>query len=288
MELDELWVEKYRPKELLEVIMDAPPRQIFENYLKIGSFPHLLLYGRAGTGKTTIARIISSKLNCDLLEKNASDERGIETIRVDISNFVKAKTLRDFRVVLLEEADGLTPGAQQTLRNLMEKYHKNARFILTANYANKIIDPIRSRCTQIEFSRLPKDQMKARLKDILQKEGIKTTDKLDVELEEILRFCFFDMRKAINLLQKCSQTGTFLLEKATEDYSKIEELIRTKNISELKNFLATNDVDYLKLYRYLFEKLDRPQQLVTLAKYYFWMSQCADAEICTMGLAMEL
>ena len=148
----ELWVEKYRPITLEEYIGNEVIKNKIADYLKQGSIQNLLFHGVAGTGKTTLAKLIAKNLNCDLLYLNASDERGIDTIREKIIPFASSMSFNDIKIIILDEADYLTPQAQATLRNTIESCSKTTRFILTCNYLERIISPLQSRCQTFEIT----------------------------------------------------------------------------------------------------------------------------------------
>jgi len=279
-----LWVEEARPQNLEEMVLDARNKTIFQKYIDDGIFPHLLFFGKAGTGKTTLARILTKKTNCDVLELNASDERGIDTIREKIGNFVKTKSLKSFRCVFLDEADGLTPQALQSLRALMEKFHKNARFILACNYVNKIIPPIKSRCTEFSFQMLNHKEMKIMLKGILEKKNIGC---IDEDIEFILQEANFDLRKSINNLQLYCNSGELVVEKSTKEFSELIDLMKTKNIPAIKKYLTENEIDYNNLYRHLFECTNDIKKLRLIAKWYFRHFSVADPEINFVGMIAD-
>jgi replication factor C small subunit len=141
-----LWVEKYRPEELAGYVGNHAIIEKVRIYLESGDVPHLLFYGTAGTGKTTLAKLIAKNIDCDLMYINASDENNVDTVREKIKSFASTIGFRQWKLIILDEADYLTPNAQAALRNLMETFSKTTRFILTCNYVEKIIDPIQSRC----------------------------------------------------------------------------------------------------------------------------------------------
>jgi replication factor C small subunit len=170
-----LWVEKYRPQELSAVALDAGVRQVLASYQAAGDMPHLLLVGPPGCGKTTVARILVRTLDCACLALNASAERGIDTVRDKIGQFVGALTLARLNVVFLDEADQMTADAQTALRNMMEAHAERARFILTANYEYRIIPPIQSRCQVLRLGRPPLKERVQLLRRVLEAEGITAT-----------------------------------------------------------------------------------------------------------------
>ncbi len=203
-----LWVEKYRPRRIDDIIDQDEVKRRIKEFLKTGNLPHLLFYGPPGVGKTTMALAIAHELYGEhwrenVLELNASDERGISVIRERVKEFARTAPMggAPFKLIILDEADNMTSDAQQALRRLMEMYAANARFILIANYVSRIIDPIQSRCAMFRFSPLPRDAVFSRLREIASSEGVEITDD---GLEAIWEISQGDMRKAINILQAAS------------------------------------------------------------------------------------
>jgi len=208
---DVLWVEKYRPKSLDEIVNQEEVVKRLKKFVEMKNMPHLLFAGPAGTGKTTAAHALAHDLYGEnyrqyMLELNASDERGINVIREKVKEFARSKTPPGipFKIVLLDEADNMTADAQQALRRLMELYSANTRFILIANYPSKIIDPIQSRCAFFRFQPLKKEDVVARLKYIAENEGV---DYDPEALEAIYEISEGDMRRAINILQAAAALG---------------------------------------------------------------------------------
>jgi len=230
---DLLWVEKYRPKSLDEIIDQEEIVARLKKFVEMKNMPHLLFAGPAGTGKTTAAHALAHDLYGDnyrqyMLELNASDERGINVIREKVKEFARSKTPPGipFKIVLLDEADNMTADAQQALRRLMELYSGNTRFILIANYPSKIIDPIQSRCAFFRFQPLPKDAVIERLKYIAENEGV---DYDEEALETIYEISEGDMRKAINILQAAAALG-----KVTVDsVYKVVGMAKPKEVREM-------------------------------------------------------
>ncbi|MEM2918351.1 MAG: replication factor C small subunit [Candidatus Altiarchaeota archaeon] len=203
------WTEKYRPQRLKEIVGQEAIVERLEAYVKEKSLPHLLFAGPAGSGKTTAAICIAKELfhdiRYDFLELNASDERGIEVVRGKIKDFARTKPLAgDFKIIFLDEADALTPEAQNALRRTMESYSQTTRFILSCNYSSKIIEPIQSRCAIFRFKKIPKEAIEKRLKEILEKEKVHFTDE---GIDAIVYISEGDMRVAINLLQSAAALG---------------------------------------------------------------------------------
>jgi replication factor C small subunit len=204
------WTEKYRPRKLEEMVGQEKIVERLEAYVKTKSIPHLLFAGPAGSGKTTAAMCIARELfqgdiSHDFLELNASDERGIDVVRGKIKDFARTRPIAgDFKIIFLDEADALTPEAQNALRRTMENYSQVTRFILSCNYSSKIIEPIQSRCALFRFKRISKEAIEERLKKILEKENIEFTPE---GLHAIIYVSEGDMRHAVNLLQSSAALG---------------------------------------------------------------------------------
>ncbi len=242
------WVEKYRPQNLDDVVGQDHIIQRLKRYIKEGSMPNLMFTGPAGVGKTTTALALGKALlgeywRQNFLELNASDARGIDTVRHNIKNFCRLKAVGSpFRIVFLDEVDNMTKDAQHALRREMEMYTKTASFILSCNYSSKIIDPIQSRCAIFRFTPVKGHQIIKRLEFIAQAEKIKVTINA---LESIVYFAEGDMRRAVNILQTSSSVGEEITEENVQEVvskAKPQDVRKIINKALDGNFLDARDL----------------------------------------------
>ncbi len=300
-----LWVEKYRPKTIKDTILPAGMKKTFQEFVDNGEIPNLLLSGTQGTGKTTVARALCEEIGADYIVINGSMNGGIDTLRNDIKNFASTVSFGGGRkVVILDEADYLNPqSTQPALRGFIEEFSKNCSFILTCNFKNRIIAPLHSRCSVIDFkidnSEKPKlaGQFFKRVMEILKTEEVTANEKVVVEL--VTRH-FPDNRRILNELQRYGASGTIDegILKATTD-ANVKTLmteLKAKNFKEVRKWVALNiDNDPVQLYRSLYDSASTyiaprsiPQLVVTIADYQYKSAFVADQEINLVACLTEL
>lgn len=269
---DALWVERYRPRTLNELVVSDRVRQEIEKFRTQKEIPHLLFVSSPGQGKTSLAKIIVNEiLDCVYLYINASDENGIDTIRTKILGFAQTKSIDGkLKVVILDEADGLTQQAQQALRNTMEEYANNVRFIITANYAYKVIAAIQSRC-QIYDMNPPMEGCVKRICDILKAEKVSVDGEQKVKLIELIRNHYPDVRRVINLISKNVVNSKLDIQVQNQglDFAQtiLSKILDKTDCTAVRRFIIENDAkynrDYHGLLKDLFNAIDIDENLST-------------------------
>ena len=295
-----LWVEKYRPQSLDTYIGNDQLKGKVKVYLESGDLPHLLLYGKAGTGKTTLAKLLVKNIECDYLYINASDENNVDTVRTKVKNFASTIGFKDMKIIILDECDYITPNAQAALRNLMETFSKHCRFILTCNYVERIIDPIQSRCQSFQIIPPSKQEVASHLYNILHDEGV------DFQIDDIkvlVNSGYPDIRRVINSSQRNVVNGKLKLDTSSilqNDYKlKLLKILKTQNkktaFKDIRQLLADNKItDFADLFRLLYDEVDDwgkgyvAECILIISRYELSDSQVVDKEINAMAMLIEL
>ena len=295
-----LWVEKYRPSSLDTYIGNDHLKGKVKVYLESGDLPHLLLHGKAGTGKTTLAKILMNNIECDYLYINASDENNVETVRTKIKNFASSVGFKDYKIIALDECDYITPNAQAALRNLMETFSKHCRFILTCNYVERIIDPIQSRCQSFQIIPPSKKEVAIHLSGILDNENV-LYEVSDIGL--LVNGGYPDIRRVINSAQRNVIRGKLILDKGSviqNDYKlKLLEILKTQDkksaFKNIRQLVADSQItDFADLFKLLYDEVDSygkghvAECILVIAKYELSDSQVVDKEINAMAMLIEL
>jgi DNA polymerase III delta prime subunit len=258
-----LWVEKYRPRKLSEYVGNEHLKEKVSGYLETSDVPHLLFFGKAGTGKTTLAKLIVNSIECDHIIINASDENNVDTVRNKVKNFASSMGFKKWKIVILDEFDYMTPNAQAILRNLMETFSQHCRFILTCNYVEKVISPIRSRTQEFQIVPPTKKDVAVQISQILGKEDIKFQP---TTLVPIIDSSYPDIRKIINTCQLNSSKGELKLDTSSimdsDIKTKVVDILKSSDSKpnkwkNIRQAVADSRIqDFTELYSYLYEKID--------------------------------
>ena len=296
-----LWCERYRPTKLSEYVGNAMVKETIQQYLDTNDIPHLLFYGKPGTGKTTLAKLIINTIKCDSMIINASDENNVDTVRNKVKNFASSVGFAGFKVIILDEFDYMTPNAQAILRNLMETFSKHCRFILTCNYIEKIIDPIQSRCQSFAITPPTKKDVAIQISTILNAEAIK----FDVKnLADIINSYYPDIRKIINTCQLQSAKGELRIDHKimveSNFQNKILEILKSdldkrNTFISIRQAVADNRInDYTEMYTMLYDKVDEyatgniANVILTIADGMAKDALVVDKEITFMATVIQI
>jgi DNA polymerase III delta prime subunit len=305
MNTDFLWVEEYRPKTIDDCILPQSLKTLFQSFIDKGEISNMLFSGTPGVGKTTVAKALCEQMNCDWIMINGSEEGGIDVLRNKIKNFASTVSLSGGKkVVILDEADYLNPqSTQPALRGFVEEFHKNCRFILTCNFKNRIIEPLHSRFSNIEFRINNKDKPKlaSQLMDraiyILKEQNIEYEDKALVGL---ITKHFPDFRKLINELQRYSVSGAIdagvLVNISDENLKTLTAHLKAKEFGDMRKWVVNNlDNDPVKIFRKIYDSLNTtlqpetiPHAILIIADYQYKSAFVADQEINLVACLTEL
>ena len=296
-----LWVETFRPDTLDGYIGNEHIIDKAKIWIQSGDVPHLLFYGSAGTGKTTLAKIIANAVDADIMYINASDENSVDAVRDKIKRYASTVGFRKWKIIILDESDYLTPNAQAALRNLMETYSRTTRFILTCNYVEKIIDPIQSRCQTFAITPPSKTDVAKRLVSVLEQKEVGYDIK---DVAAIINSSYPDIRRAINAAQASVVEGKLQLDRASAiqaNYmTEIMDVLRDpKNkqtsFTKIRQIVADSKVkDFTALYTYLYENLDEYAKghmgpvILIIAEAQYKDVSVVDKEINVMAMFINL
>ena len=305
MTTDFLWVEEYRPQTIDDCILPQSLKTLFQSFIKKGEVSNLLFSGTPGVGKTTVAKALCEQMNCDWIMINGSEEGGIDVLRNKIKNFASTVSLSGGKkVVILDEADYLNPqSTQPALRGFVEEFHKNCRFILTCNFKNRIIEPLHSRFSNIEFRISPRDKGKLatklfeRVTYILKEQNIEYEEAV---VAELIKKHFPDFRKLINELQRYSVSGAIdagiLVNISDENLKTLVSHLKGKDFTEMRKWVVNNlDNDPVKIFRKIYDSMYTtlqpetiPHAVLIIADYQYKSAFVADQEINLVACLTEL
>jgi|TARA_R100000789_G_scaffold47291_1_gene48166 DNA polymerase III delta prime subunit len=305
MSTDFLWVEEYRPKTIDDCILPQSLKTLFTSFIQKGELSNILLSGPPGIGKTTVAKALCDQLNCDWIMINGSQEGGIDVLRNKIQNFASTVSLSGGKkVVILDEADYLNPqSTQPALRGFIEEFHKNCRFILTCNFKNRLIDPLHSRFSTIEFRINPKDKPKLASKLFERAVYILKEHNIDYDepvLAELIKKHFPDFRKLINELQRYSVSGKIdagiLVNISDENLKTLLSHLKGKDFTEMRKWVVQNlDNDPVKIFRRIYDSMYEhlqpatiPHAVLIIADYQYKSAFVADQEVNLVACLTEL
>ena len=296
-----LWVESYRPDTLDGYVGNEHILEKVKIYIENEDVPHLLLYGQAGTGKTTLAKIITNQIDCDVMYINASDENNVDTVRDKIRGFASSMGFRKWKIIILDESDYLTPNAQAALRNLMENFSKSTRFILTCNYVEKIIDPIQSRCQTFGITPPSKKEVAVRLKEILDIEGV-SYEMSDLAI--LVNSGYPDIRRVLNAAQRQVVNGVLKIDKtSTIQANYMDDVLNVLNSNDnlkdsfrkVRQIIADSKVrDFTPFYRFLYDNVDEYASgkvgniILKIAEAQYQDASVVDKEINVMAMMLGI
>ena len=300
-----LWVEKYRPTNVDECVLPTNLKQTFKEFVKQKTLPNMILSGGAGVGKTTVAKAMINEIGATSMMINGSEESGIDVLRTKIKNFASTSSLEGGRkYLILDESDYLNPqSTQPALRGFMEEFHKNCGFILTCNYKNRLIEPLHSRCSGVDF-KIPKEEINKlctqffkRVKNILDKESIKHDEKV---VAELINKYFPDWRRTLNELQKYSVSGQIdsgiLVNLSEVNINELMDALKNNEFTTVRKWIVNNlDNDPSRMFRLVYDSLydyldgsTIPHAVIIIGDYSYKSAFVADQEINMLACMTEL
>jgi len=307
---DFLWVEKYRPKTIEDCVLPPDLKSVFGSVVSSGKMQNFLFCGGAGCGKTTVARALCEQMGLDYLFINASESNGIDVIRTTIRNFASTISLTgNSKVVILDEGDALTSsggggvGAQGILRGFIEEFSSNCRFIITCNFKNKIIEPLQSRCTPVDFRFSNKEKLEAVKNFIAKTEFILTKENITFDKRVLAEFIveyFPDFRRVLGELQKYGSSGSIdagiLSRLSDENFKKLVESMKGKNFTDVRKWVSVNsDMDHTAILKKLYSNLSVlvkkdciPSLVILLSDYQYKLAFAVDPEITLSACFAEI
>ena len=301
-----LWVEKFRPKTVDDCILSDVTQAVFQGYVEQGEIPNLLLPGSAGIGKTTVAKALCEEIGLDYIVVNGSDEgRHLDTVRTKIKSFASSQSLvgGNHKVIIIDEADNTTPDVQLILRAVIEEFQNNCRFIFTCNYLNKIIDPLKSRCSVVDLSvkgkqrQLLATKFLNRVCNILDGESVEYDKPV---VAEVIGKYFPDFRRTLNELQAYASTGQIdvgiLGKEVSQSMDALVSYLKDREFTKMRKWVVANlDNDYKVVFRQLYDKLYEylkpasiPEAVLIIGEYQYKAAFVADLEINTVAFLTEI
>jgi replication factor C small subunit len=294
-----LWVEKYRSQTLEDYVGNEQIKTTIQKYLDQNDIQNFLFYGTAGTGKTTLAKLIINNLDCDFIYINASDENGIDTIREKVKGFASVASFKPFKVVILDEADYITIQGQAALRNIIETFSRSTRFILTCNYIERVIDPLQSRCQVLKIVPPSKQEIAYHIMNVLKQEEV---DCSADDLKLVINQHYPDIRKMLNTLQMSVNGNEIVVDKSilvSNSYKNkvLAELCKptTKSFNNIRQIIADSNVsDFEDMFRFLYDNVEKyaplsvGEVIIYIEEYQYHANFRVDKEINMMALISRI